>query len=126
MDVSQTETLSKIEVQHGPETRKECKERLKKRLKQRFDEVNNSGKHEKLYTDHVKQRKAIVDISLLLQLFRTSAKLSLAAVNVKFVDVKQLVVLQPLNGDVLWAILEAGHLQRCFAKRKNKMCSPIM
>ena len=75
MDVSQTETFSKIEVQHGPETRKECTERLKKRLKQRFDEVNNSGKHEKLYTDHVKQRKAIVDISLLLQLFENKCKI---------------------------------------------------
>ena len=75
MDVSQTETFSKIEVQHGPETREECTERLKKKLKQRFDDVNNSGKHEKLYTDHVKQGKAIVDISLLLELFENKCKI---------------------------------------------------
>ena len=75
MDVSQTETFTQIEVQHGPETREECTERLKKNLKQRFDEVNNSGKHEKLYTDHVKQGKAIVDISLLLEVFESKCKI---------------------------------------------------
>ena len=72
MDVSLTETFSIIEVQHGPETREECTERLRKNLKQRFHKVNDCGKHGKLYTDHVQQGKAIVDINLLLELFKNN------------------------------------------------------
>ena len=75
MDVSLTETFSIIELQHGPKTREECTERLRKNLKQRFHKVNDSGKHGKLYTDHVQQGKAIVDINLLLELFKNNCQI---------------------------------------------------
>lgn len=75
MDVIMTETASNIQVQHSPETRKECTERLKKKLKQKFDQVNESGKHGKLFTDHVQQGRAIIDINLLLELFENNCKI---------------------------------------------------
>ena len=67
-----TETASNVQVQHAPETRKEWTERLKKKLKPKFDKVDESGKPGKLLPDHVQQDRATIDINPLLELFENN------------------------------------------------------
>lgn len=44
MDISCTDDCSRIEIQHGPETRDAWRKRLTTKLKAKFDEINSIGK----------------------------------------------------------------------------------
>lgn len=70
MDVSDNEVKSEIEQHYGPETRDQWTDRLKSELKAEFNKVNTAGKDSKIFVDHCKQSRAIVDVDLVLQLFQ--------------------------------------------------------
>ena len=76
-DSADNEGESEVELCYGPETRDQCTERLKLTLKAEFDEVNGSGKKSKMFMEHGKQKRAIIDVDLILQLFQNNCQIHL-------------------------------------------------
>ena len=58
-------------VQFGPETLEEWTTKLKTKLNNRFQAINNIGKTSQLYINKVKKDQAIVDVQNIIQLFHT-------------------------------------------------------
>ena len=58
-------------VQFGPETHEEWTKKLKTKLNNRFQAINNIGKTSQLYINKVKKDRAIVDVQNIIQLFHT-------------------------------------------------------
>ena len=58
-------------VQFGPETHEEWTKKLKTKLNNSFQAINNIGKTSQLYINKVKKDRAIVDVQNIIQLFHT-------------------------------------------------------
>ncbi|CAB4025600.1 Hypothetical predicted protein [Paramuricea clavata] len=79
MDVSYFEEWDRtnIEVQHGPETRDDWAQRLLKQLKEEFDKVNVAGKQSQIFADHGQQSRSVVEVDILLELFKNNCQMHL-------------------------------------------------
>ena len=66
-----------VELCYGPETRDQCTERLKLTLKAEFDKVNAAGKKSEVFVNHGQQKRAIIDVDLVLHLFQNNCQIHL-------------------------------------------------
>ena len=124
-DTADNEGESEVELCYGPETRDQCTERLKLTLKVEFDKVNGSGKKSKMFVEHGKQKRAIIDVALILQLFQNNCQINLCTGQCSVASLELLVVCLKSHGNVQMVILGYGHLQRCYAKRKDRIAAAI-
>ena len=68
MDISELENVD-IEVQPGPQSKKEQDNRLNQQLKEKLEVLNRVGQESELFNEHVKLEQ-VVDVSIILLLLK--------------------------------------------------------